>query len=89
MYRLAENFLVSAQNENFAEKTADCSGPNYYCRCGPRACATHPHTCARIIYADLAKPLADGSETERFLPRKFSAIRYTQPNNEWLSSISV
>ena len=43
-YSIAENFRVSIQNENFAEKITWIAPVQLLCRCGPRTCATLPHT---------------------------------------------
>ena len=58
IYRIVENFRVSVQNENFADKTfafryktrilrrklLRIAPVQLLCRCGPRARVTHPHT---------------------------------------------
>ena len=77
-YSIAENFRVSIQNKNFADKITQIAPFQLLCRCGPRTCATHPHT--RNVrpqnFADkFSRMVLKPQKTRKFSPSK--VFRYT------------
>ena len=75
-YLIAENFR-GRKLSRFGTKREFCGenfrGLQLLCRCGPHACATHPHT-RNMRIADLTeKTFADGSETAK----NAKVFRYT------------